>query len=79
MTQSPTLSFKELIRCVEKLGFERIRQSGSHIRFVHPDGRRTTIPDHGHKDVPKGLLMKIIRYDLEIEIEDFWMRVRNKI
>ena len=30
--------------------FERIRQQGSHIRFVHPDGRKTTIPDHGNKD-----------------------------
>ncbi|MBU1345197.1 MAG: type II toxin-antitoxin system HicA family toxin, partial [Proteobacteria bacterium] len=48
------------------------RQQGAHIRFVHSDGRKTTIPDHGNKDVPKGLLSKIIRYDLEMDQYDFW-------
>ncbi|BBO81320.1 type II toxin-antitoxin system HicA family toxin [Desulfosarcina ovata] len=71
MTSFPTISFKQLIKRVEKLGFQRVRQRGSHIRFVHPDGRKTTIPDHGNKDVPKGLLTKIIRYDLEIEPNNF--------
>jgi len=36
------------------------------------DGRKTTIPDHGGKDVPHGLLVKIIRYDLELGIKDFF-------
>jgi predicted RNA binding protein YcfA (HicA-like mRNA interferase family) len=65
------ISFHELIRKVEKLGFEKVRQKGSHIRYAHPGGRKTTIPDHGGKDVPRGLLAKIIRYDLEMTIEDF--------
>jgi predicted RNA binding protein YcfA (HicA-like mRNA interferase family) len=45
---------------------------GSHIRFVHADGRKTTIPAHGGKDVPKGLLNKIVRHDLGIDEADFW-------
>ncbi|RLC18725.1 MAG: hypothetical protein DRI57_08030 [Deltaproteobacteria bacterium] len=64
--------FAELRKRVKKLGFRKVRQKGSHIRFVHPDGRKTTIPDHGSKDVPKGLLLKIIRYDLEMDISDFF-------
>ena len=72
MISYPIISFQELIKRVEELGFYRVRQKGSHIRYVHPDGRKTTIPDHGHKDVPKGLLNKIIRYDLEMEPSDFW-------
>lgn len=32
---------------VKNMEFQPIRQKGSHIRFVHPDGRKTTIPDHG--------------------------------
>ncbi len=32
----------------------------------------TLIPDHGNKDVPKGLLSKIIRYDLEMDQDEFW-------
>ena len=72
MTVYPTITFRELIKKVLNLGFQKIRQKGSHIRFVHPDGRKTTIPDHGGKDVPHGLLVKIIRYDLELGIKDFF-------
>ncbi len=71
MTNVPSISFRSLIQKVKQLGFEAVRQKGSHIRFVHPDGRKTTIPDHGNKDVPQGLLVKIIHYDLEMKIEDF--------
>lgn len=51
MTDIPTISFRELIKMVKKIGFEPVRQKGSHIRFQHPDGRKTTIPDHGKQDV----------------------------
>ncbi len=71
MTDIPTISFNELIRRVKQLGFIKLRQKGSHIRFAHPDGRKTTIPDHGSKDVPKGLVLKIIRHDLEMNIFEF--------
>jgi predicted RNA binding protein YcfA (HicA-like mRNA interferase family) len=66
------LSFRDLIRRVTSLGFKKVRQKGSHIRFAHADGRKTTIPNHGNKDVPHGLLMKIIRYDLEVDLKDFF-------
>jgi predicted RNA binding protein YcfA (HicA-like mRNA interferase family) len=72
VTNVPSISFRSLIQKVKQLGFEAVRQKGSHIRFVHPDGRKTTIPDHGSKDVPQGLLVKIIRYDLEMKVEDFF-------
>jgi predicted RNA binding protein YcfA (HicA-like mRNA interferase family) len=74
MTDYPTLSFRDLIKRVTKLGFKKVRQKGSHIRFAHADGRKTTIPDHGSKDVPHGLLMKIVRYDLEMELKDFFKK-----
>jgi predicted RNA binding protein YcfA (HicA-like mRNA interferase family) len=72
MIDYPILSFRKLIQQVKKLGFKKVRQKGSHIRFAHPDGRKTTIPDHGGESVPNGLLIKIIRYDLEMKIEDFF-------
>jgi len=53
------------------MGFYKTRQKGSHIRYVHADGRKTTIPNHGCHDVPKGLLSKIIKQDLDISVEDF--------
>jgi predicted RNA binding protein YcfA (HicA-like mRNA interferase family) len=72
MIAYPSITFTELIQKVQKLGFQKVRQKGLHIRFVHPDGRKTTIPDHGHTDVPKGLFNKIIRHDLEISVDQFW-------
>jgi len=28
------------------LGFEKVKQKGSHVSYRHPDGRYTTIPHH---------------------------------
>ena len=72
MTNIPSISFRDLIDRVKKLGFVNVRQKGSHVRFVHPDGRKTTIPDHGKKSVPIGLLSKIIRYDLGMDVTTFF-------
>jgi predicted RNA binding protein YcfA (HicA-like mRNA interferase family) len=72
MTHYPTLSFRTLIQKVKSLGFKKVRQKGSHIRFVHSDGRKLTIPDHGKKAVPYGLLMKIIRRDLDMDTKSFF-------
>lgn len=72
MNPYPAITFRDLIRRITRLGFKRVRQKGSHIRFVHPDGRKTTIPDHGGKDVPRGLLAKIIRQDLAMEFDEFF-------
>lgn len=72
MTNIPTISFRVPIRMVRNFGFEAVRQKGSHIRFGHPDGRKTTIPDHGNQDVPYGLLLKIIKNDLEMDVENFF-------
>ena len=77
MTDIPTISFNELIKRVKRLGFIKLRQKGSHVRFAHPDGRKTIIPDHGSKDVPKGLVLKILRHDLEVDIVKFFSN-RNK-
>ena len=40
--------------------------------YTHPDGRKPTIPNRGSRDVPKGLLTKIIRYDLKMSMEKFY-------
>jgi len=52
----PSLGSRELISILKKKGFILERQSGSHAVFIHPDGRRTTIPIHGKRDIGKGLL-----------------------
>ena len=67
----PVISGKELIAFLERIGFSVIRQKGSHVRMKSDDGRYTTIPIHTGEDLPKGLLRKIIRDDLEMTLEDF--------
>jgi len=47
---------QEVQRILEELGFQRIRQSGSHAVYRHPDGRWVTVPLHPGKDVAKGTL-----------------------
>lgn len=67
----PTVSARDLIRVLEGLGFrERALTATSHRRFVHPDGRKTTVPVHKGKDIGRGLLRKILR-DVEITSERF--------
>ena len=71
MSKLPVITGKELIKFLESLGFEIIRTKGSHVR-LGADGRRvTTVPVHGNKEIPKGLLRKIIREDLEISLDEF--------
>ena len=60
----------EIIRILERLGFERIRQKGSHIFFRHPDGRTTVVPLHKGEDIGRGLLRKILQ-DIETSWEEF--------
>lgn len=55
------ISGKEFCRILEKLGFEKIYGKGSHVRFKHPDGRRTVVPVHGNEDLGKGLLGQILK------------------
>ena len=61
MTKLPTVPSGELIRALERGGFEQVRQRGSHVRLRHRDGRVVTVPVHTGKEVGKGLLRKISR------------------
>jgi len=61
---------RDLIRILEKYGFEQIRKRGSHVRLVHPNGRRTTVPVHRGEDIQRGLLRKILR-DVSLTPQEF--------
>ena len=71
MPKLPTLSGKKLIDFLQSIGFEIVRTNGSHFRLKHSDGRVTTVPIHGNEDLPKGLLRKIIRDDIQLDLDDF--------
>ena len=50
-----------MCKIVEKVGFTKIHQTESHIRYVHPDGRKTVIPVHGNEMLGRGLINEILR------------------
>ena len=52
---------KELLKVAEKNGFTLIRVVGSHYQLRHEDGRRTSIPAHGNRDLPKGTVHQILK------------------
>jgi len=42
---------EELEKAARRLGFVKARQKGSHARWVHADGRATTIPIHPSQEI----------------------------
>lgn len=69
MAKLPALKPKDTVKALEKFGFEIKRQTGSHARLIHPDGRATTVALH-NRDLPKGTLRAILRQS-EISLEEF--------
>ena len=67
----PLLSAREVIRILRKMGFEEIRQKGSHKYFRHPDGRTTVVPVHPGRDIGKGLLKRIMN-EVQVDREEFF-------
>lgn len=70
MTKLPVLKARNLIKILKKLGFELVRQKGSHAFFSHPDGRTTVVPIHPSKDLGKGLLGSILD-DIQVSPQEF--------
>ncbi len=71
MSKLPLLTARELIKILLKNGFELKRQRGSHAFFEHTDGRTTVIPIHAGEQIDRGLLNKIIKQDLKLNVDQF--------
>lgn len=71
MSKLPLLKAREFTKILEKLGFQLLRQRGSHMFFRHQDGRTTIVPNHPNEDIDRGLLNKIIKKDLNMTREEF--------
>lgn len=71
MARLPHFSGKELGKIIEKMGFVFSHQTGSHLIYKHPDGRRVTIPHHSGEEIGPGLLTKIIKKDLHLSRKEF--------
>jgi predicted RNA binding protein YcfA (HicA-like mRNA interferase family) len=66
----PVLKPREVCRILEALGFVLVRQRGSHMQYRHADGRGTTVPNHGGRDISPVLLRQVAR-DIGMTAEEF--------
>jgi predicted RNA binding protein YcfA (HicA-like mRNA interferase family) len=57
--------------------FIRKHQTGSHVRYFHPDGRKTVVPVHGNEELGKGLLNEILK-QIKLSREDY-EKLRRKV
>lgn len=60
MTRIPEVSWRDVVRALEKSGFVFDRQRGSHLVYFHPETQATVIIPR-HPAIKKGTLMHILK------------------
>ena len=70
MGHVPPLRPREVIAVLTALGFVEVRQRGSHKQFRHADGRGTTVPDHGSREISPVLVRQIAK-DIGLSVDEF--------
>lgn len=75
MTKLVLITGKNLCKIIEIMGFEKIHQKGSHVRYKHYDGRVTVV--HGNELISKGLLNEIL---IQIKLDkEGYEKLRRRI
>jgi predicted RNA binding protein YcfA (HicA-like mRNA interferase family) len=69
MSRLPSVTGKQLIGALRRLGFCEVRIRGSHHYLRHADGRVTVVPAHAGEAIGPGLPSRIPR-EAEISKED---------
>ena len=64
----PLLSGRQVLSTLERMGFAKVSQKGSHVKMLHSDGRKIVFPYHDEVDryTLKGALS-----DADINFEEF--------
>jgi len=63
-------------RVLQRLGFARVRQKGSHVFYRHADGRTTTVPHHKGRDLAVPLVRAILA-DIQVPPAEFLRILRS--
>ncbi|MBI2861298.1 MAG: type II toxin-antitoxin system HicA family toxin [Chloroflexi bacterium] len=77
MSRLPAITGAEVVRALERAGFQVMRQRGSHVFLKHPDGRATVVPVHHGETLGPGILLKIGR-DIEISRQELIALLRER-
>ena len=73
MPKLPHVSGAEIQRALERLGFNKVRQSGSHV-VMKREGKGCVIPMHS--EVKVGTLAGLLR-QAEVSTEEFLLALRK--
>lgn len=76
MSKLRNINFRIMDKLLRHLGFELVRQKGSHVFYRHSDGRTTTVPNHGGRDLARPLLREILR-EIEITPDEFTKKLEE--
>jgi predicted RNA binding protein YcfA (HicA-like mRNA interferase family) len=75
MPDLPIVKTRRLLAILEKLGFQKVSQQGSHLKLRKGEGRGVIVPLHN--EVPRGTLRSILK-QAGIEKEEFARLLENE-
>jgi predicted RNA binding protein YcfA (HicA-like mRNA interferase family) len=70
MSKLQLIDAKNMEKLLINLGFNKVRQKGSHVFYRHEDGRTTTVPFHISKDLARPLIREIIN-EINISVDEY--------
>ncbi|KUO73034.1 MAG: hypothetical protein APF77_20380 [Clostridia bacterium BRH_c25] len=70
MSKLQLIDAKKMEKLLYEIGFERVRQKGSHVFYRHKDGRTTTVPFHSSKDLARPLIREILQ-EINLSVEEY--------
>jgi len=76
VTRLPIVNFNTVDKVLLRLGFQAVRQKGSHVFYRHADGRTTTVPKHPGRNLARPLLREILR-EIDLSPEEFERELRK--
>ncbi|MCX6695447.1 MAG: type II toxin-antitoxin system HicA family toxin [Candidatus Altiarchaeota archaeon] len=74
MTKLKQVDGRQMVNFLIKRGFTLVRQKGSHVFMTNKDGVKEVVPVHAGKQLPRGLILKILK-NTGIEKEDYQKRI----
>ncbi len=69
----PSLSGRQTVKALERLGFVETHRKGSHVKMKHADGRMIVFPFHDEID---RFTLKGAMRDAEVDMDEFLKNVR---
>ncbi len=76
MSKLRIVNFRTIRALLLHLGFEEVRQKGSHVFFRHRDGRITSVPNHKGRDLARPLIREILR-EINLTVDQYDEELNN--